>query len=165
MDGSILQKLGIDASHLIAQVINFGIVFAALCIFLYKPVVRMLEERKKKITAGLQLAEKAEQKVAEAKHQADTEMAKAREEAASLLNQIRVQQEKEQKRVIAEGRAAIREEFARARTEIKREKEQLFEDVKKKTAVISVNIARQLLKKEVNEKTHQRLIEDAIKKL
>lgn len=165
MDGTILQKLGIDTSHLIAQLVNFTVVIVALVFFLYKPVVRMLEERKKKISEGLAQAEQAKKQMAEADTAAKREMEKVRGEASELLVQMRQRQEKEQKRVIEEGRAKIREEFSRARSEITKEREQLFEDVKKKAAIISVDIARQILKKEISPAAHQKMISAAIKKL
>ncbi len=160
-----MQKLGIDTSHLIAQLVNFGVVITALVFFLYKPVVRMLDERKKKIAAGLEQAERAKQQMKVADEAARREMAKVRGEASELLIQMRQRQEKEQKRVIEEGRSMIRDEFAQAREEIKKEREQLFEDVKKKTAIISVDIARQILKKEISPASHQKIISEAIKKL
>lgn len=165
MDGTILQKLGIDTSHLIAQLVNFTVVIVALVWFLFKPVVRMLDERKKKIADGLQQAERAQRQMADAGSAAKREMEKVRGEASELLTQMRQRQEKEQKRVIEEGRAKIREEFSQARAEITKEREQLFEDVKKKTAIISVDIARQILKKEISPAAHQKMISEAIKKL
>lgn len=165
MDGTILQKLGIDTSHLIAQLVNFTVVIVALVFFLFKPVVRMLDERKKKIAAGLEQAERAKQQMKAADEAARREMDKVRGEASELLIQMRQRQEKEQKRVIEEGRSMIRDEFAQAREEIKKEREQLFEDVKKKTAIISVDIARQILKKEISPAAHQKMISAAIKKL
>ncbi len=165
MDLSLFTKLGIDWKHLIAQLVNFGIVFVALWIFLYKPVTKMLSARKKKIADGLDQVVEADKKVAAAKQQAAQEQERARLEANELLQQLKARQETEYKRVLAEGRDKVNAEYLASRDEIKKEREQLFEDVKKKTAILSVEIARQIVKKEIDAKEHARLIEGAISKL
>jgi F-type H+-transporting ATPase subunit b len=65
----IIKAFGIDGRLIIIQIINFGILMAALGYFLYKPVLKMLAEREEKIAQGLKDAEAA----AIAKNQAEAE--------------------------------------------------------------------------------------------
>ena len=44
-----LNSLGIDYKLLIAQLVNFVLLFIVLYIFLYKPVLKMLNARSEKI--------------------------------------------------------------------------------------------------------------------
>ena len=42
-----MEKLGIEPQLLLAQLVNFGIIIFVLSKFLYKPILDMLEKRKK----------------------------------------------------------------------------------------------------------------------
>lgn len=55
-----MEDFAINSKLLIAQIVNFGLLLFLLAKFAYKPVVAMLEERKKTIAEGLDKAEKAD---------------------------------------------------------------------------------------------------------
>ena len=54
----IARTFGVDWAHLIAQMISFGIVCALLQLYAYKPILRILETRRRQIAGGLENAEK-----------------------------------------------------------------------------------------------------------
>ncbi len=51
------SSLGINLPLLVAFLINFAVLFILLKIFLYKPILKMLDERAKKTQEGMELAE------------------------------------------------------------------------------------------------------------
>src|SRR5216117_93065 len=57
--GEIAATFGVDWPHLVAQVISFSIVCALLYWLAYKPVLQMLEERRKQIAQGLANTERS----------------------------------------------------------------------------------------------------------
>lgn len=57
----LLTAFGIDAKLIVIQIINFVVLMGALSYFLYKPVLRMLNEREEKIAQGIRDAEEAAQ--------------------------------------------------------------------------------------------------------
>jgi F-type H+-transporting ATPase subunit b len=67
----IARTFGVDWSHLIAQIISFTIVCVLLHRFAYKPVLTMLEERRRQIAQGVPNTEKITAELArtEARHQ------------------------------------------------------------------------------------------------
>lgn len=65
----IIKAFGIDGHLIIIQIINFGILMAALVYFLYNPILNLLAEREEKIVQGIKDAEAA----ATAKASADAE--------------------------------------------------------------------------------------------
>lgn len=67
----VIQAFGIDGRLIIIQAVNFGILLFALWYFLYTPVLRILDERQKKIEQGVQDADAAAEKL----HAADTQKA------------------------------------------------------------------------------------------
>src|ERR1044071_4615499 len=77
---STAEKFGFDWPHFIAQVINFLIVAGVLVVFAYKPILKVLEERRQRIAEGLANAEKIK-----------TELASAQTKAQEILNQAGAQ--------------------------------------------------------------------------
>jgi len=53
-----MEKLGIEPSLLLAQIINFAIIVVVLSKLLYKPILSMLEKRKREIEESLRLTDK-----------------------------------------------------------------------------------------------------------
>jgi F-type H+-transporting ATPase subunit b len=128
----IARTFGVDWSHLIAQIISFAIVCALLHRFAYKPVLSMLEERRRQIALGVLNTEKIAAELArtEARHQemliqANAEATKLIEEARAAA--ARVQQQETQKAIaaaeliIVKSREAAAQDHARMLAELKRE--------------------------------------------
>lgn len=61
----LFSQLGINGKLLLSQGVNFFIVLAALTIFVYRPLLKILEERKKKIEFGLKGAQEVERRLSE----------------------------------------------------------------------------------------------------
>ena len=104
--GEIARTFGVDWTHLIAQMISFCIVCILLQRFAYKPVLKMLEERRGQIAQGQANAEqiKIELSQTEARRQemldqANTQGNKLIEEARAAA--ARVQEQETQKAVAA----------------------------------------------------------------
>jgi F-type H+-transporting ATPase subunit b len=60
-----LSQFGIDAKLLLSQGVNFLIALVILTIFVYKPLLKILEERRKKIELGLKGAKEVERRLSE----------------------------------------------------------------------------------------------------
>lgn len=113
----LFATFGIDWKLIIAQAVNFGIVLAALTYFLYKPVLKTLDERAKKIAQGVEDAEKARSMREGADAEAAGIVAKADAEASELLSTARESAGAERARLVkeAETRAAAIAADAEAR--------------------------------------------------
>lgn len=114
---ALLEAFGIDWKLLIAQGINFALVLLVLWHFLYKPVMKTLDERAKKIAQGVEDAEKAKSMREGADAEAAGIVAKADVEAGELLASARESAGAERARLVkdAEARAAAIAADAEAR--------------------------------------------------
>ena len=61
-----MGALGINLPGLIAQIINFLLLMGILYMVLYKPVLRMLDQRSQRIKDSLEKAEQLQQESAQA---------------------------------------------------------------------------------------------------
>lgn len=87
----ILHKFGIDWVLLVAQFINFGIIFFVLKKFLYKPVMDMLKARREEIQRGIHDAEKATLLLEEATGKEKKLLKNAQAETKKMLDDTRKQ--------------------------------------------------------------------------
>lgn len=113
----LFGAFGIDGKLLIAQLINFGVLFAGLTYLLYKPVMKTLDERRAKIAQGVKDAEDAALKLATADEEAGKTVKAATGEAESIVASAREAAASEKARITkeAEQRAAQIEADADAR--------------------------------------------------
>ena len=58
-EASGLAALGLNLPGLIAQLVNFTILLVILRLFLFKPIMKVVDERKRRIEEGLQASEQA----------------------------------------------------------------------------------------------------------
>ena len=128
----IARTFGVDWSHLIAQIISFSIVCLLLHRFAYKPILKMLEERRQQIAAGLADSEKIKAELAQTEAQRREIMLQANTQATKLIEEAhaaaaRVKEQETQKAIAAaeqimiKSREAASQEHARMLTELKRE--------------------------------------------
>jgi len=61
-----LKSLGINLPSLLAQIINFTILLVVLYLLAYKPLLKILDERRRRIQEGLESAEQAKERLARA---------------------------------------------------------------------------------------------------
>ena len=117
----LLHKLGVEPLVLAAQLVNFGLLFGALSALLYKPVLRLLDERRRTIEEGLQnareyrekkvwLEAEGEKKIHEAETQASRVKLAATEAAERITAEAQEDARAERNALLAHGREQLAEE-------------------------------------------------------
>lgn len=81
----LFAAFGLDVKLLLIQGLNFAILLAVLWKFLYTPVLKMIDERRSRIAEGVQKAEAADRKLADADNQGKGIVASAGKEAEGLV--------------------------------------------------------------------------------
>ncbi|MEK7144576.1 MAG: F0F1 ATP synthase subunit B [Patescibacteria group bacterium] len=87
--GALATTFGIDWHLLIAQVANFAILVVVLTWLLYKPVLKMVQERERVIAKGVADAEESTERLARADSEAGKRVGAAEEEAGSIVERAR----------------------------------------------------------------------------
>src|SRR5262244_3826810 len=85
----IARTFGVDWSHLISQIISFCIVCALLYRFAYRPILKMLEERRRQIAQGLANAEQIKAELARTEAQRQEVLLRANDEASKIIQEAR----------------------------------------------------------------------------
>jgi F-type H+-transporting ATPase subunit b len=154
--------MGINLPGLITQLISFAILVFLLSRFLYKPVVKLLDERAEKIKKGLSDAESASKGAEEAASKIQEELSQARLEGKKLVevareasNQLR---EDEKEKIAAE----ISQMMEKAKKEINSERDSAILELKNRFGELVVDAAGKVIEKEIDEKSHSELINKAL---
>ncbi|PWU22659.1 hypothetical protein C5B42_05465 [Candidatus Cerribacteria bacterium 'Amazon FNV 2010 28 9'] len=155
----------IHVSQIIFQMINFGVVFGAILFLLYKPIIKMLDDRRNKIEEG--------QKAAEAS-------IREKEEIDALKKKAKTQAEKDASKLIEKTEDEAKElktklsKEARDEMKIWKEKEMkkwddqmaaMKKEMEKNVADMAIAIAGKVIGADVDKKTHVTLINSSIKEL
>lgn len=81
----LLSQLGINGKLLLAQAVNFGVVLVVLTFVVYRPLARLMEERRRKIELGLHSAEIAEARLLEIEEERKHTIAEAEHNAINII--------------------------------------------------------------------------------
>ena len=130
--GETIQSLGIYWPKLVAQVVNFGIVLFILWKFAYRPVLKILEERRQRVAEAMVNAEKAREELARTEAQRQQVLAETNAQANKLIEEARAaagklrEQEtqkaiREAEQIVTKAREAAALERARMLADVKRE--------------------------------------------
>ena len=109
----LLHSLGIEWHILVAQIINFAILLAVLLKFVYKPVMKMLDERREGVFATLEKEEKATAKLASADTEREKILAETRVTTTAMLEEAKRDGEEVKKKLLT----SAKEEIAKMQTE------------------------------------------------
>ncbi len=145
-------------STFIIQMIVFLILVWFTMKFIWPPITGALDERARKIAAGLSAADKAKSELAVANQRVEQQLAAARDDAARRLadaERLAQQLVEEAKTRAAEEGAKI---IAAAKGEAEQEASKAREALREQVAALAVKGAEAILKREVNAGVHAELL-------
>jgi len=154
--------IGINLPLLIAFIINFVILFALLSLFLYKPVMKMLDERSKRIKEGVERAEATKEEYARAGEEVKKLISKAREEGQVLVSQAALVGERLKEEAKEGARKEAQAIIDRTRAELEEERDRIIDDLRREFVDISISAAEKVIKETLDRERHRRLIEETL---
>jgi F-type H+-transporting ATPase subunit b len=157
-----IADLGINVPILIGQTLSFLFLLTLLRLFVYKPVLKMLDERRERIQAGLSAAERgraageeasraAAAALDEARREGQTVVANAQQVAQRLQDDARTQAQQQQEAMLE-----------RARVEIQQERDAAIAELRKEFADLTISAAEKVIGQSLDRQAHQRLIDQAL---
>ena len=156
-----MDALGIEWPLLLAQVVNFLMLLVLLRMFLYKPVLNMLNARKERIAQSMKDAER----VSAAAREAEQEKAKVLEQARREAQEIRVQATRDAEKIAQDVRSRADLEATeirmKAQVDAAKQAELALADANKQIADLAIMATEKLLGRELaNKAEQQRFVAD-----
>ncbi len=160
--GGGIAALGFNLPGLIAQLINFGLLLLILRLFLYRPLMRVLDERKRRIQEGLDRAEQAAEQAQASEGEARRLTEEAREEAREIVARSQETAQRLREELEQRARAESEQIVSSARQEIERERDQVIESLRGEFADLTIQAAERVIGQALDRDAHQRLIDEVI---
>ncbi len=155
-----MEALGINLGYLIVQILNFAIIFVVLRVWVFRPIVSLLEKRRQTIAQGLEDAQIAAEARANAEKEAEKVLAEAQGKANQLVRQAteRAEQAGGELRAGAEREAEERRKSAIAEGE--QIKAQALAELRGQVAALAIAAAQKVIGETLDEVRQQKLIEE-----
>src|SRR6266436_9918445 len=163
--GKVAEQFGVNWANLIAQVILFAIVYWVLKRFAFKPVIAMLEERRRRIEEGQLNAEKIKKQLAEAQAKYEEILAKANAESQRLLDEVRASGDRlaDQKR--QEAIAAAEQIALKAQEAIELERDKVMAEMKRELGRLVVDTTARVTGKILGPDDHLKINEETARQI
>jgi F-type H+-transporting ATPase subunit b len=157
-----IGALGFNLPALVAQIINFVLLLVIFRLLLYKPLLRILDERKQRIQEGLEASDEAKRRLSDTEQEVAKELDKARQQGQEQIAQA----QQIAARIQEEARVTARQEaehlLERARGEITLERDSAIAELRREFADLTITAAERVIKEELDENKHRRLIEEVL---
>jgi F-type H+-transporting ATPase subunit b len=158
-----LSELGINLPTLLTQLVTFVILLVLLRVVAYKPLMRMLDERSKKIRDSLEQAESVKQQSAKAEEELKKQIDQAsREGQDRIARAIKAGEEVKQKAEV-DAKKEAEKLLTRARAEIRQERDEAIDGVRREFADLTVLAAGKVIEKSLDKDEHRELIDKVLK--
>ncbi|HEY51315.1 MAG TPA: F0F1 ATP synthase subunit B [Dehalococcoidia bacterium] len=158
-----LAGLGINVSTLLAQIVNVVILLAVLYFVAYKPVMRMLDERSKRVRDSMAQADAIKEQVARTEEEVKQQLAAASKEGQKHIEQSVKAGEEIKEKARQSARQEAEALVARARGEIQRERDEAINELRKEVADLTISAAEKVIDRSLDKKAHRELIDKVIK--
>ena len=149
----------------LSQVISFVIVALLLRHFAYKPILAVLEERRRRIEEGLINADKIKKELAEAEKRYQEIVAKANADAQRMIDEARESSAHLAERKQQEAVAAAEQIMAKAREAAALEHERTMESMKRELGRLVVETTAKVTGKILTSEDQARLQEEAARQV
>lgn len=159
----VQQFISIAPWTIIFQILNLLLLMVLFKKYLFKPVTEILEKRQAEIEGHYQEAQQAETDAKAMKADYESKMAGARQEADRVIKTATESANAMSVSIVEDARTQADQLKRRAQTEIDLERRRAFDEVKGELSGIALDIASQVIEREVNEKDHEAFINEFIK--
>jgi F-type H+-transporting ATPase subunit b len=143
----LLAVFGINWKLLLVQGVNFALLLAILSYFLYKPVLKIIDERREKIAEGVKTAEAAAASLAEAQKKSDGIVGDASREAESLVKTARARAEEKGAEIVKSAESRAQDVLADVAARAEEAKRQAIKESEKEITRAAMLAAEKILRK------------------
>jgi len=160
--GDYTPFLTIDPVTMIATLLNTLILFLVLKHFLFKPVNKILDERKEKVEKTYKEADDKLTEASRLETEYTEKLANAKAESAEIVKNATKRAQLRSDEIIAEAKTEASSLIVKANADIEKEKKRAVNQIKDEISDIALMVAEKVVEKEISPKDHERLIENFI---
>ena len=157
-----MEGLGINWSTLIAQIVNFVLLFGLLYLVAYKPIMRMLDERSNKVKESMGQAESVREQSERAEEDVKKRLEAAGKEGQEVIARAVRTGEDARQKVQQEAKKDTETLIEKARLEIQRERDEAIDDLRKEFTDLTIEAAGKVIEQSLDKKAHREIIDKVL---
>ena len=158
-----LASLGINVSTLVAQVVNFSVLLLLLYLVAYKPLMRMFDERSRKVKESIEQTEQIKEQAAKADEETAKRIEEAGREGERIIKQATEAGEEVRAKAQQEAKEEARVLINEAQEEIKYERDEAVKELRKQVADLAIMAAGKVISRSMDKEEHLKVIDDILK--
>lgn len=160
-----MEKLGVEPLQLLIQIFNFTLMVVVLTKLLYKPILKALEDRRKKIEEGLKYTEKLKQEVEKNEKKREEIISLAKDEARKIIEEGKNAGKLIEGDIIAKAHREAAGIIAKSKSEIEFERSEMEKQLQNQMIDIAYQIAEAALRDVLDSRNQKALIDKKIQEL
>ncbi len=171
-DGGLLElarstgeTFGFNWVLFLSQLCSFIIVVVLLQKFAYKPILTVLEERRKRIQEGLENAEKIKQQLADAERRHEEILTKANAEAQKMIEEARASSNVLSERRTQQAIADAEQIIAKAQEASRVEHARMMEDLRGEVGRLVIDTTAKVTGKILTTEDRRRITEESAREV
>ena len=157
-----MEALGVDGKLLLGQIANFLILLVLLRLFLYKPLVNMLDTRRNKVKKSLEDADEISKKLAETDEETKKIMHVTKQEASRIISETQKIAVNEKKDIIESAKTQADKIMKDAQNEAKKAKDEIVLDAKREIAGVITLALDKIVGSGLDNTQKEKLTQNAI---
>lgn len=161
----LMAQFGVTWPKLIAQIIIFLILYLTLQKLAFGPIIKVLEERRRRIAEGQENAEKIKQQLADAEKRYEEIIQKANAEAQQLIDEARKSGDALTQKQAQDAIRQAEEIISKARADIEIERNKMEAEVRKQMVGLVVDTTAKVTGKVLTSEDQKRLNEETERQL
>ncbi len=157
-----MEGLGINLPTLLAQIVNFVILLGLLYLVAYKPIIRMFDERSRKIKESMKQTEFIKEQAAHAEEEVMKRLEDAGREGQELIAKAERTGEEVRQSLRQQAEQEAQSLLKRARTDIQQERDEAVGELRKEFADLTILAAGKVIDRSLDKKAHRQLIDKVL---
>ncbi len=150
---------------MVLQWVNFAILLFLLTKFLYKPLIKLLDDRRDKVKSTIDSAARTKQEADELFRERRTQLDRVDLEAKEIKLQAAKEGLKEREKIVARADEDASRIVDRARDDISLQEKKARKRLREETVDLSISVAEKLLEKEIDRSDQRRFVGRAIEEM
>lgn len=158
-----MEALGFNLPTLVAQIINFALLLGLLYLVAYKPVMRMLDERSRRVKESMEQTELIKQQAERADEEVKKQLEAAGKEGQEMIARAARTGEEARQKAQQAAKQQAQTIIDRARVDIQRERDEAIDELRKEFADLTILAAGKVIEQKLDKEEHRQLIDKVLK--
>ncbi len=162
---SLIETFNLNWSMLLAQIINFGIVFLILWYFALKPLIKVMTDRTKKIEQSLADARAIEENLKKAEETRVVKVMAAKKEAEQIIDQARITAEKNQALALVRTKEEVNKIVLEGKKQLAKDREEMIKEARDEISDLVILTTEKVLTGVWDKKLNKKLVEKTLEEI